>query len=225
MNAAGIDGARAAARRLLDGFGVRQPEDIRVRAIAWALGAQVVEGELEGAVARLIRVGKRARIRLSDRVEHPGARRFSIAHELGHLVLAHHGSAFTACSKQSLMGGAESAEAEANAFAAELLMPTPLVRPLSAVTGLNLHRARAIAGSFRTSLLASAIRLVELSPEPCAAVFAQGNRVQWAARSATFTVAIPRGGPLLVPDGFVAQAEPIAELDAVLWLVTPRPGS
>jgi IrrE N-terminal-like domain len=86
---AGFPRARAAARRLLYEAGVTAPEHIDVEAIARAQGAEIVHGPLAGAPARVMRIGARARIRVSDRIAHPGVERFSIAHELGHLVLGH----------------------------------------------------------------------------------------------------------------------------------------
>ncbi len=50
---------------------------------------------------------------------------------------------------------------------------------------------RAIAETFGTSLVASAVRYVELAPSPCAVVYSEHGRVVWAKRSATFPVRIP----------------------------------
>jgi Zn-dependent peptidase ImmA (M78 family) len=50
--------------------------------------------------------------------------RFSIAHEIGHLVMKHHRSTFKCHNENSPM------ERSANRFAAELLMPIPTVKKL-----------------------------------------------------------------------------------------------
>jgi len=59
----------------------------------------------------------------------PARRNFTLAHEWGHILLAHARS-----------GAAE--EAEANAFASQLLMPQPVVRRLKAARGGALQLAR-----------------------------------------------------------------------------------
>src|SRR5690349_18033975 len=81
--------ARQAARALSRRFGVTSAEHINIEAFAARLGATVVVGPLEGAVAQLVRVGKHVHIIVSERVTDERATRFTIAHELGHFVLGH----------------------------------------------------------------------------------------------------------------------------------------
>ncbi|MCA9677655.1 MAG: ImmA/IrrE family metallo-endopeptidase [Myxococcales bacterium] len=188
--------ARAAADRLTRQIRIRSPEDIVLEDIAWMFGARVERGDLPGAHARLARIGDRAVIRVSTRVADPGAERFSIAHELGHLVLAH----ATPAAADAVCGptppGAVTHEAEANAFASELLMPEPLVRRSCEVSPVSLQVARDLAQDYQVSLLAAALRFVELTSERCALVLARKRRVEWVARSANFGPYIPTGMPL-----------------------------
>jgi hypothetical protein len=198
--------AVAAARRVLRDFGVREPAHIDVEAMARDHGAEIVVGPLRGATARVVRFGAKASIRVSERISHPGARRFSVAHELGHLVLGHalpkhepvsDPARFfeSACRRPIGRGDRErdDPESEANAFAAELLMPDALVRRRCEVSPVSLAPVRAIAAEFGTSIVASAVRFVELTSERCAAVYAEQGRVRWTARSDTFSAEIARG--------------------------------
>jgi hypothetical protein len=84
-------------------------------------------------------------------------------------------------------------EAEANAFAAELLMPDALARRRCEVSPVSLELVRAMSSVFGTSVNASAIRFAELTSERCAAVYSERGTVSWAATSATFTATIARG--------------------------------
>lgn len=190
MTGHGIAKARAAARRLVRQCGGEAAEHIGIESIAAQAGAVIVRSRgagLDSAMARLVRMGDRAVIRISDRIDNVGAQRFSIAHELGHLVLGHQESPVPLCDEVALPSrhGA-SLETEANAFAAELLMPESLVRRRCEVSPVTLEVPRAIATEYRVSLLAAARRFVELTSERCALVFASGGAVRWAARSATF---------------------------------------
>lgn len=72
-------------------------------------------------------------------------------------------------------------------------MPAQLLRRRCEVSPVSLDDARAIAEIYRVSLVAAALRFVELTSERCAVVFSRAGRVVWAARSATFVPFIERG--------------------------------
>ncbi len=184
--------ARKAATAIHDRLRIRDAADIDVEGIAALHGLDVRRGGLPGADARLVGNGNGGIIRLSTRVDHEGAQRFSVAHELGHRQLAHRSTALPSCEPTPLHVE-RGAEAEANAFAAELLMPALLLRRLCDVSPVSLNDARAIADTYRVSLVAAALRFVELTSERCAVVFSRAGRVLWAARSGTFVPFIERG--------------------------------
>lgn len=192
------DDARRAARLFLQLCGVEAAAHIQLDAMARKLGALVIDDpELVTSDARIIRTGRHAVIRLSvRRLAHPGRRRFSLAHELGHLALANGGDAFTFSCVSMADSLAQEREAEADAFAAELLMPAMLLRRQCEVSPLTLDIAAAIAATFETSLVASAVRLTELTSERCAVVYSERGAVRWSAPSASFRPYIERGTPL-----------------------------
>jgi hypothetical protein len=189
--------ARDAARALSRRFGVTSPEHINVQVFAARLGAIVVSGPLEGAVAQLVRVGSSVHIIVSERVTDACAIKFSIAHELGHFVLDHPSRPPSElCSGVRARASAADArnyEAEANAFAGELLMPAHLLQRSCEVSPVSMEIPWRIARDYDVSILASAIRFAELASERCAAVFSSRREVLWSAPSATFKRDIPRG--------------------------------
>lgn len=98
-------------------------------------------------------------------------KRFTIAHELGHLFLhkqdaVNYDPAIMYFRDSHSSDGTDIKEIEANAFAAELLMPEDEVRKLIVKRGgLNMEDTSAIqemADSFEVSLLAMTIRLTNL---------------------------------------------------------------
>jgi hypothetical protein len=196
----GIREARRAARALLHRFGVCAPEHIKVDAFAKHLGATIRIDKLDGAQAQLVRAHGHVHIVISDRVTDEDARRFSVAHELGHLVLNHPPPALSAlCGQHDPRRGREDVrdyEAEASAFAGELLMPEVLLRKRCEVSPVSLAIPRAIAAEYRVSILAATIRFAELACERCAAVFSTSGKVKWCAPSRTFTREIERGSRL-----------------------------
>jgi hypothetical protein len=227
--------AHRAARALLHRCGVEAAEHIQVEAIARALGAHVIDDPtLVTAEARLLCTASHTVIRLSvRRLKHPGRRRFTIAHELGHLVLANGANTISPLSCNSTSNpDTDECEADADAFAAELLMPEALVRRRCEVSPLSLDIAGSIADAFGTSLVASAIRLAELTCERCAIVYSEGGIVRWSVRSPPFGAYVERGAPIdpdtvahdLARGGrrrYDDRAQPIA---ADAWIDTPGRG-
>jgi Zn-dependent peptidase ImmA (M78 family) len=191
-----VAAAEHQARKLLRRFGVRAANHICVEAFAARLGVEIQIAEFDGAAAQLVRAGDHTRILLNGRLTDPGLRRFSIAHELGHLTLGHPTpSVEELCSVgpgQAARGVSRKHEAEANAFAAELLMPSHLLRDRCAASPPGLQLPEAISDEFRVSVVASTIRVVELNPAPCAVVMSEGGKVRWSVCSSTFAHPIRR---------------------------------
>lgn len=113
---------------------------------------------------------------------HPRTR-FSIGHDLGHYFIeAHHqylrrgGKAHPSSSE---FRTEVQMEREADAFAAGLLLPTQLVRPVVTRKELTPAWLDAIAGGFQTSLVSTAIRAVRLSDDPCAVAGIRDGQIAW----------------------------------------------
>jgi Zn-dependent peptidase ImmA (M78 family) len=119
-----------------------------------------------------------------------GRQRFTIAHELGHyLIISHRGSKH--CTAKNLAerdykDPARRIEAEANRFAAGLLMPKPWLDRDEANQELDLVRVRLLADRYGVSLEAAANRYVELSDHACAMVFWRDGRIRYTRRSMRF---------------------------------------
>lgn len=197
MRSTGIRDARRTARALVYRLGITSADHIRIEAIAKRLGARVVVTHLDGAQAQLLRTGDDVQIMVSDRITDLGSQRFSIAHELGHYVLKHPSmpphALFGSFGARKARDDERDYEAEANAFASELLMPHSLLSRSCDVSPVDLDVPWQIVREFSVSILAAARRFTELSPERCAAVFSARRQVMWVAQSTTFTREIERG--------------------------------
>ncbi len=175
--------ARKAAADLLHRHGAGDALPVPVEEIAKAEGARIESGGIEGALGLLVRTRK-PWILTSSNHDHPGQYLFTVAHELGHLWLDHPG--LEVCTRRSVVDGHRDHEAEANAFAAELLLPEQTVRRRCEVSPVDLDVVRGIADESGASLVCAAIRFVELTSERCAVVLSQSGTVTWAVRSALF---------------------------------------
>jgi Zn-dependent peptidase ImmA (M78 family) len=182
-----------AARTLLADAGVRGPRDIHPELLAARRGAMVCYGPMRTAAGALVRAGDHAVIWVDERDRHDARGRFTVLHELGHLLLHGDVDHFRQCVEGAPWrdGRRRYIEREANHFAAETAMPEDHARPLCAAARPTLDDVERLMATFRTSLQASAIRYVELATAPCAFVFSDdGRHVSWAPESAAFPGAI-----------------------------------
>lgn len=193
-----LNQVREEARGVAVEFSADARGPIDLERLAAANRAEIVYDDLEGATARVIKLGAGARIFISTRIEDPGSIRFSIAHELAHLLLSHRvlqGAPNRLIERlcSPLQPDGTNPEREASVYASELLMPESRVRGLCAVAPTSLAPIHAIAEEFHTSALASAMRYVELTQERCAVVYSALGSVRWVKPSATFGAWIPKG--------------------------------
>jgi Zn-dependent peptidase ImmA (M78 family) len=159
--------ALSAAERLLQSFGVEEPEEIDLEAIAWRLGAIVKRRPLDGCEAMIVGNNNNAVICVNCR-SIPSRQRFSIGHELGHWFL--HKGRLLFCSGREIdrpVAGVLGPEQQADAFASDLLLPNYILRPAAlAERRLNLKVARDLAERFKASLSATLSKLVALDRFP-----------------------------------------------------------
>lgn len=155
-----------AARRILQETDYSIPVD--VEDVARTRNVTVVRQELDESVSGVLVVKDgRGIIGVNDK-HHPNRQRFTIAHELGHYLL-HNGSGEIFVDRSPVFfrdetssGGVKWQEMDANAFAAELLMPSEDLkqqlneRPIDAFDDMSIRR---LATRFGVSAQALTIRL------------------------------------------------------------------
>jgi Zn-dependent peptidase ImmA (M78 family) len=190
--------AIAEARRLLTELGIEAPDQLDqldVEDIAAHKGAAVMKRDLAGCDGRLLRSGDDALIVVDSRAYQSAKWRFTIAHELGHLLLHKDIDSLKLCTERDMNDYSGSGrEQEANEFAAELLMPKAIFgRCCDEVKRPSMTHVRNLATRFATSLSATALRFVECTAEPCAIVYTEGDRIKWWAKNDGFGLWIERG--------------------------------
>lgn len=179
---------------ILREFGIEQPSEIDIEAIAHHFGATVVYERLDGCEARVIGVGDRAFISVNPHPNNRGRERFSAAHELGHWL---RDRAHVTCTEKAIAKGWSSGrEMRANRFAQGLLMPVAMFQTRARGHGATLSAVRELAGDFQASMTATAIRLVEHGAVPAALACYTAEGTAWI-----------RKGPL-VPESLWVRATP-----------------
>jgi Zn-dependent peptidase ImmA (M78 family) len=169
FRAVGIKKAREKAVEILDQHNVIKAP-VPVERLAKKLGASVRFSPFDDSLSGMITIKDGAIIIGINALHHPNRQRFSIAHELGHLVLhrdfitnrVHVDKSFALHRDEVSASGEDRLEIDANAFASELLIPREwLRREISADVDLEDDRALAsLAKQFRVSKVALQNRLL-----------------------------------------------------------------
>lgn len=155
------------AEALVAQFGIRDPQDLDIEAVACDSGVIVERHNLTGCEATLVGVGHRAiaTIKPSPVL---GRERFSLAHELGHWDM-HRGQSFR-CRvdepDQNLVTNRD-LEKQADQFASHLLMPGPIFNPAVKALGMpGFKEIEGLAQIFQTSMVATSLRLAAIDTLP-----------------------------------------------------------
>lgn len=181
--------AAARAREIIESWHITDPSQIDVYAIAADCGAYIIERPLKGCEGRLLRRGKQGVITVRADIREHGKRRFVAAHELGHFEIHKKANQIEICSDEALLywyKHIRKEEPEANAFAAELLLPTNLFQPRCKGMDPGMELVKDLADTFQTTLTATTLRYVELSSHACALVVSKNGRIEWYRKSKDF---------------------------------------
>ncbi len=117
-------------------------------------------------------------VNASDR---PERQRFTICHELAHIVLdiksEHNSLPWWSYAKRP------PGEIICDVFAAELLLPYRLFKPLADEAAIEMSSIEGLADRFLASITATGSRFAAVHPAPCAFVLSEQGEVRYASRS------------------------------------------
>ncbi|MCY4025392.1 MAG: ImmA/IrrE family metallo-endopeptidase [Acidobacteria bacterium] len=105
--------------------------------------------------------------------------RFTVCHEIGHIVLGLKSDHAT----QPWSAKRPPEERMCDLFAAELLMPEGVFRPLAEGSAVSLASVDELAGRFSTSTVATGSRFAAAISTPCAFVLSEHGKVRYTSRS------------------------------------------
>jgi Zn-dependent peptidase ImmA (M78 family) len=174
--------------RLLWTYGITEPEEIDLEAIAADRGISVKRRRLDGADARLVATGTTGIITVNSATSEK-RQRFSIGHELGHWERDRKHGLINLCSKSDLAQHnqvAKNSEAEANIFSADMILPPYLVSRRTAGRDASIDLVLDVAAAFRTSREATAIRVVKLAKTPAAVMIFGYKHRKWAIKNTSW---------------------------------------
>jgi hypothetical protein len=195
--------ARALAREL-------RSDRVDLWRAAPRLGLEIRELNADGFDGALVRAREIpcGIIVVRKSIRESGRKNFTLAHEVAHFLLPGHDQTELICTKSDVGNWGDSSkhiEREADEFAAEVLMPTLVVRPVADSGEPSLQLIEKIAKRFETSLSAAAWRYCDLAKQQCAIVWSTDGRIAWWKRSETFVFS-PRKGTPIQQGTFAARA-------------------
>ena len=197
--------------------------------IAEKLNLSVRGKSLTGCDGALLRstTGSKGIIVVKKSIREFGRKRFTIAHELGHLML-HGASAACMASDVGQWSDAKKSEKDADEFAAELLIPSEEVQSIINGERPSLQLIRRVAEQYETSFSASGWRFCDIVSVPCAIIWSTDRIIQWFRKSDSFSFFLRRG--VSVPEASYLMAaykgETVPEqpepVPAGEWIEHPR---
>ena len=185
-----ISKARFEAQKLLREIGMDDITEFPMDLLAAGLDAMLIEETLNYCDGRITFSPRRSLIKINSAIEWPERKRFISAHEIGHHIL-HKNMDLPpdTLSTVNIVAGFEKhlktgkQEIEANDFAAELLMPTPVFLKFAKGKPFSHQLLKEIASYFKTSLTATVFKYLECNLHPLCLVMTENGNVKYFKRS------------------------------------------
>ena len=141
-------------------------------------------GSIEGALVKNKNLPEWA-IFYNDDITHAGRINFTLAHELGHYMVHRHQceSGRFDCSNKDILGNTSNAddiEAEANAFAATLLMPNQDFRLQVKDQPFSFNLISHCADRYDVSATAAILKWLDITDKPAIALLSEDGMMHWS---------------------------------------------
>jgi len=173
--------AKAAARKIVNYYGITDPNEIDIRSIAIDRNLFVLDKKIDGAQGRLMCRGKSGIITVDSSIQVESRKRFVIAHELGHFELHKEKTSVNICDEKALLSQNKKNDLEydANVFAGELLIPTEILNRFDKPKEFSKTYLSILAQTFNVSLSAFSMKYVEEGKLPIAIIYSKDGLIKW----------------------------------------------
>lgn len=185
------------AEHLINKYCIKSHRDLNLNEIANAEMLVIEETKLNGLLGKVIFNEDFGLIQINSSITNEGLKRFTIAHEMGHYLISKnskwnkHGCSFDSLGNYNSSRGHE---AEANRFAAELLMHKPWFSRFIKNIPVCMDLIKQISAEFNVSLTAAALRYAEIGQYPIAVIMSKDSSVQWSYINEYFPCRLLPGG-------------------------------
>jgi hypothetical protein len=179
---------------------------VDLQAVADKFHFSIRERDLAGCEGALLRSSNDSRgiIVVKRAIREFGRKRFTIGHEIGHLVLQGMSAACVSSDIGNWSKASKEVEKEADEFAAELLIPSKEIGAVINSGTPSLQTIQDVAQEYEASLSASAWRYCDVVDVPCAVIWSTNEVIQWFRKSDSFRFFLQRS--VKVPQASYAMA-------------------
>lgn len=170
-----------AAHRLLVDSGWTKPGDVSLEDMIFSLGGILKYSPLTGSEGRILIKGDSAVITVNTNITYEPRKNWVIAHEIGHFCLHKNIVPLFSDTDKTLSDWFQKGpqEQQANDFASELLMPSPLFKQKVSGQKLEIALIRDIAHYFNVSLTVAFLKYRFLGDYPVMVIFIENGLVKW----------------------------------------------
>lgn len=209
---------------ILREVGIDSPYEIDLDLIAFDLNATVKRDRLLGCEGQIVGTDNRAIITINNEST-LRRQRFSLGHEIGHWINDRGKNLSYRCTNSDMRQHTlsrhdfkQQKEVRANRFAAELLMPSYLLKRYLPAREISVSTVNYLSQLFDVSRTSASIRLVEVSDLPCMLVCwdKQGRR-KWFSRNPIVPDSIWPHRQILRPSEVFGDSNALT-VDADRWI-------
>lgn len=178
------------AKKLLNDIGYDEITHLSMKLFVSGLRATLVEEELKNSDGKIVRGKSKTLIKVNSQIPYESKKRFTIAHEVGHLLMhdkieVHNENSNTLnwfkSTENQLKKGIQ--EWEANDFAAELLMPEQIFQNEVYGNPFSHELIKYLSERFKTSITSTIFRFVQLDLYPLLVVFIHNGEIKYWDKS------------------------------------------
>lgn len=172
-----------AANVLLRELNINYDEPIDLAYIAGNINIKIVDKVIKNNVLGACKAeGLKRFVVINPNIELNSRRRFTIAHEIGHIELLH---GCKCCTKKDMVWktNVKNDEQDANIFASELLMPSKSLFKSIQYKNITMDLIERIAENRQVSVSSTAIKIMSLTHDPMVILCFEKGKYKWASYS------------------------------------------
>lgn len=164
-------------------YNLNTEEAIDIEDLIRRMNIRLVIADLPEGILGACKVeGLKRLIVVSSKVYNEEQKRFTLAHELGH-ILIHRGTHYFSKEDFTTIYTNKQKEDEADRFAVELLLPSKTIRTIIKENDVNFELIKQVAQRYKMSLISTSIRVTELTNENIIIIYHRNNIIKWWHKS------------------------------------------